>query len=225
MADGAARDAERWPIVLGIDPGTLVVGYGAVVAREPRPRLLAAGVLRAQRASSVPERLGWIQREIAKILELVRPTVVVVEQAFASRNPQSALRVGEGRGVVLACASSFGAAVVQYPPAVAKRAVVGNGCADKEQVGAMVREILGVSELPGSLDTSDALALALTYLIRGTGIGGARRGSNGRTRTKTSILEVESAPTAASVRLQQALDDHRRTKAPRGELGRARRSV
>src|SRR6185295_10939890 len=110
---------------------------------------------------------GWIQQEIAKILELVRPNVVVVEQAFASRNPQSALRVGEGRGVVLACASSFGAVVVQYAPAVAKRAVVGNGGADKSQVGAMVREILGVSDLPGSLDTSDALALALTYLIRG----------------------------------------------------------
>lgn len=218
MAVGIARDAgraEQWPVVLGIDPGTRVVGYGAIVARRSKPRLLAAGVLRAERGASVPERLGWIQREIAKLLETIRPTVVVVEQAFASRNMQSALRVGEGRGVVLACASSFGAAVVQYPPAVAKRAVVGNGAADKVQVGAMVRHMLGDPDMPASLDTSDALALALTYFLRGA--------TPARAGAKSTILE--GARTAASERLQRALDDHRRTKAARPSSGAARRRV
>ncbi|MFN0244717.1 MAG: crossover junction endodeoxyribonuclease RuvC [Planctomycetota bacterium] len=214
IATDAGRAEER-PIVLGIDPGTRVVGYGAIVAHGSKPRLLAAGVLRAERGASVPERLGWIQREIGKILEVVRPTVVVVEQAFASRNMQSALRVGEGRGVVLACASSFGAVVVQYPPAVAKRAVVGNGAADKVQVCAMVRQMLGDPDMPESLDTTDALALALTYFIRGA--------EPARAGAKSTILE--GARTAASARLQRALDDHRRTKAARPGTGAPGRRV
>lgn len=156
----------RWPIILGIDPGTRVVGYGAIVAREHGPRLLAAGAVRASARQSVPERLGFIQGEIDRLLVLIRPTVVVVEQAFAARNVQSALRIGEGRGVVLACASAFGAAVVQFAPAVAKRALVGHGAADKRQVSAMVGQILGLSAPVEPLDASDALALALTYLQR-----------------------------------------------------------
>ena len=160
----------RWPIVLGIDPGTRVVGYGAIVAAERGPRLLAAGALRADVATSVPERLGWIRGEVDRLLERVRPTIVVVEQAFAARNVQSALRIGEGRGVVLACAAAFGAEIVQFAPAVAKKALIGNGAADKTQVARMVAHLLGLAAAPEPLDASDALALALAHVQRRTAI-------------------------------------------------------
>lgn len=158
--------SQRAPIFLGIDPGTLVVGYGALVAASSGPRFLAAGVIRAGAKSSVPERLARIRSELDLLLAKLKPEIVVVEEAFHGLNPQSALRIGEGRGVALACASAFGASVVQYPPAVAKRAVAGNGRASKHQVAEMVKLQLGCPELKLPEDATDALALALTHLQR-----------------------------------------------------------
>ncbi len=153
-------------VVLGIDPGTRVVGYGAIVDAARGPRLFAAGVVRAPAIRDVPQRLAHIRRELDDLIAKLGPSVVVVEQAFASKNLQSALRIGEGRGVVLACAACAGAEVVQLPPAVAKKALVGHGAADKRQVARMVLVALGLSELDLPLDASDALALALAHLQR-----------------------------------------------------------
>ena len=155
-----------FPIVLGIDPGTAVVGYGALVLRPPRPRLLDCGILRASRALAVPERLGRLRTELDLLLARLRPTVLILERAFSSKNVQSALRIGEGRGVVLGCAGSLGVRVVEYPPAMAKKTVVGNGGASKEQVARMVAAELGVGELAAALDATDALALALTFVYK-----------------------------------------------------------
>jgi len=160
------RHACPWPIVLGIDPGTRVVGYGAVVANARGPRLFGAGVLRPGARLDVPARLGAILAEFEQLLEEVRPDVVVVEQAFAARNLQSALRIGEGRGVILAAAARFGSRIVQFAPAVAKKALVGHGAADKTQVAAMVAATLRLSAAPEPLDATDALALALAHVLR-----------------------------------------------------------
>jgi crossover junction endodeoxyribonuclease RuvC len=153
-------------VVLGIDPGSRVVGYGAIVDAARGPRLLAAGVVRAPSIRDVPQRLAHIRRELDEVIAKLRPAVVVVEQAFASKNLQSALRIGEGRGVVLACAACAGAEIVQLTPAVAKKALVGHGAADKRQVAAMVLHVLSLSALDLPLDASDALALALAHLQR-----------------------------------------------------------
>lgn len=157
-------DGVPWPVVLGIDPGTLVVGFGAVVHRPEGPRLLAAGVLRASRTSDVPTRLGHLRQEIDLVLARLKPTVVVVEHAFTAINVQSALRVGEGRGVALSAAACFGAKVVQYQASQAKKSVVGVGSADKERVAQMVAAELKLESVPRPLDATDALALALTYI-------------------------------------------------------------
>ena len=139
-------------IVLGLDPGTRVLGYGAVVERRDGLRLLAAGTLVAPGGASVPQLLGRLQ-----------PTEVVVETAFANRNIRSALRIGEGRGVCMACAAAIGSDVVEMPPASAKKALVGNGGADKAQVARMVEATLGLhEELP--LDATDALSLAVAHV-------------------------------------------------------------
>jgi crossover junction endodeoxyribonuclease RuvC len=150
------RHATRSRIVLGLDPGTRIVGYGAVVAHARGPKLFAAGVVQPGARLEVPQRLACIQQEIE----------LLVEQAFAARNMQSALRIGEGRGVLLACAARFGAEIVQYPPAVAKKAAVGHGAADKTQVAAMIARSLGLQQAPEPLDASDALALALAWIVR-----------------------------------------------------------
>lgn len=160
------RHATRAKIVLGLDPGTRVVGYGAVAVHSRGPKLFAAGVIKLTGRLEVPQRLGVILDGIEDLLEQVRPDVVVVEQAFAARNMQSALRIGEGRGVLLACAARFGAEIVQYPPAVAKKAAVGHGAADKTQVAAMIARTLGLEKAPEPLDASDALALALAWVAR-----------------------------------------------------------
>jgi crossover junction endodeoxyribonuclease RuvC len=161
----AGPTATRATIVLGIDPGTRILGYGAIVLGARGPRLLAAGVLRA-REQDVPARLGMLRRELDLLFERLAPDVIVVEQAFAARNVQSALRIGEGRGVVLCCAAHRGATIVQYAPAAAKKALVGSGAADKTQVARMVEHLLGPKSKDLPLDASDALALALCHAQR-----------------------------------------------------------
>lgn len=154
-----------WPVVLGLDPGTRVVGYGAVVAADGGPRLLVCGAINAGARDAVPQRLARIARDVRLLLGRLRPAVVVVEQAFHAVNAQSALRIGEGRGVILAAAAEHGCRIVEYPPAVAKKALC-HGGASKAQIRAMVTTILGLSKRPEPDDASDALALALTHVHR-----------------------------------------------------------
>jgi crossover junction endodeoxyribonuclease RuvC len=158
--------ALRERIILGIDPGTRLVGYGAVGIGPNGPVLLGAGVIRPSARAGIAERLGAIRIELDRLLAELQPGVVVVEEAFASRNIQSALRIGEGRGVVLACAAAAGIRIEQVPPAVAKKALVGHGAAHKTQVAAMVARTLSLAVAPEPLDATDALALALTHVLR-----------------------------------------------------------
>lgn len=163
-------------IVLGIDPGTRVVGWGVVVASARGFEPLGAGVFKPSLKLAVPERLGEIRASLDALLLEFRPTIVVVEEAFAAHNFQSALRIGEGRGVALSSAAAFGARIFQYPPAVAKKTIVGHGSAPKEHVARMVARLLGLSKAPEPLDATDALALALTHHLRASSpLRGARR--------------------------------------------------
>lgn len=154
-----------WPVILGLDPGTRVVGFGAVVAADDGPRLLVCGAINAGARDAVPDRLARIARDVRFLLGRLRPTVVVVEKAFHAVNAQSALRLGEGRGVILAAAAEHGCRIVEYPPAVAKKALC-HGGATKAQIRAMVMTILGLAVRPEPDDASDALALALTHVHR-----------------------------------------------------------
>ncbi len=159
-------------VILGIDPGTRVVGWGAIELTARGPRLLAAGVLRAGNGE-LAGRLGLIRRELDRLIATWRPTAMAVEDAFAHKNIQSALRIGEGRGVVLSCAAAAGVSVHQYSPASAKKALVGHGAAHKSQVAAMVARRLELAKAPEPLDATDALALALTHLDRSQGLQAA----------------------------------------------------
>ena len=170
---------EPGALVLGIDPGTRVVGYGAVRGSARRPECLSAGILRPKASLTVPERLGEIGAALERLMDELRPQVVVIEEAFAAKNIQSALRIGEGRGVALSAAARFGARIVQVPPAVAKKALVGHGAADKTQVAAMVARMLRFESPPEPLDVTDALALALTYVLQPSSLSALPRAARG----------------------------------------------
>jgi crossover junction endodeoxyribonuclease RuvC len=155
-----------WPIVLGVDPGTRVLGWGALVLAGDAPRLVACGVLRAPREGSVSARLAHLQAELDLLLARLRPRFLALEGAFSARNVRSALRLGEARGVVLAAAARLGIDVAEIAPAVAKKAVLGHGHGTKAQVARLVATILAREKLDVPADATDALAIALAHANR-----------------------------------------------------------
>ncbi len=165
LPDDLVPKRKPWPVVLGIDPGTHNMGYGALVLAPPGVRFLACGVLRAAARAGVAQRLGTIAAELDQVLRQLRPDALALERAYYARNVQSTLRLGEARGVVLSAAARQGIEVFEYAPSEAKKAVVGDGGATKERVARMLETHLG-QELDLSSDATDALALALAHCHR-----------------------------------------------------------
>jgi len=154
-------------VILGIDPGARVLGWGAVVWRGPRRISLASfGAIRVPPGLKGGERLIEIRRRIKEVFAVVKPDAVVIEEVFYGRNFQSALTIGEARGVCVLAASEEGLPLVSYSAAEIKSAVTGNGRAHKSQVAAMVARILGLACPPKPADASDALACALCHTNR-----------------------------------------------------------
>ena len=152
--------------VLGIDPGTVTCGYGVIDFCENRFRAVAYGAVRCSRKDSFEKRLVIIFEGIDAVIAEYQPKCAAIEEAFAGKNVQSALRIGEGRGIAILCAARSGLPVYQYPPTVIKKAVAGNGAAHKSQVQQMVKVLTGLKELPEPEDASDALAIAICHCHR-----------------------------------------------------------
>jgi crossover junction endodeoxyribonuclease RuvC len=148
---------------LGIDPGSRVTGWGVVERTGGGLRPLANGTIRLAGDGALPERLARLAGECAGLFAAWRPDVVVVERTFVAANVQSAFRLGEVRGVVLAAAAGAGLPVSEYAPAAVKLAAVGHGRADKESVVRGVTAVLRLAAPPPS-DAADALAVALCHL-------------------------------------------------------------
>ena len=146
--------------VLGIDPGTAALGYGIVERSGGRLREVDHGCLNTSPDLSLPERLLAIHALVDELLALHEPDFMGVERLFFSRNVQTALGVGQARGVVLLAAAQHGTPVREATPNEVKSAIAGYGAADKEQVQRMVQLVLGMSELPRPDDAADALAIA-----------------------------------------------------------------
>lgn len=150
--------------VLGIDPGTQVTGYGVVVRKGNRLITSDFGCIRPPKNAPLSERYHIIHQGLCVLLEKHQPEAVSVETQYVARNPQSALKLGMARGMVLLAATQHGIPVYEYSPSKAKLAVVGNGRASKAQIQAMVQTLLQLSELPKPEDAADALALAICHL-------------------------------------------------------------
>jgi len=152
-------------LVLGIDPGTALTGYGLVQA-EKGSRLVAVdfGCIRTESGWVLTRRIQAVYRGIAALLAQFKPDAVAVEEIFLNKNAETAMSVGYGRGMALLAAADAGCPVFEYSPATVKRAVTGNGRATKQQVQFMVQRLLGLKAPPSPDDVADALAVAICHL-------------------------------------------------------------
>lgn len=151
-------------VVLGVDPGTIVTGYGVVALEGGALKALHWGSVRTSSKVPLAERLGLIHAGIAQQIETHRPDVFAIENVFQSKNVRSALTLGHARGVAMLAAAQAGLPVFEYAPREVKQSVVGIGSASKEQVGAMIGRLLGVPDDERREDESDALAVAVCHL-------------------------------------------------------------
>ena len=177
-----ASPTER--IILGIDPGTTVMGYGVLLEEGPHVRLLDAGAIRFPAGDDHTLKLRDIFRETLAIIERHHADELAIEAQFFGKNVQSMLKLGRAQGVAIAAALQRGLAITEYAPKRVKQSITGNGNATKEQVAAMLLSILRVAELPASTDATDAVAVAVCHhfsrnnITRPVAKGGSSRGSS-----------------------------------------------
>jgi crossover junction endodeoxyribonuclease RuvC len=149
-------------IILGLDPGLGTTGWGLISAEGNRLSHLANGQIKTEAAASLPERLARLAEQLEQLIAERRPAAAAVEEVFVNKNPQSTLKLGQARGVVLMAAARGGLTVGEYAARLVKKAVVGNGGAEKAQVHAMVARLLPGVKIAGA-DAADALAVAITH--------------------------------------------------------------
>jgi crossover junction endodeoxyribonuclease RuvC len=154
-------------IALGIDPGTALCGFGVVALEDGNLRLIDAGVVRTDAGQSDAERLRTLHLGLTQLLAVHRPQRVSVERLFFQRNVQTAMTVGQARGVALLVAAEASLEVDEPTPNEVKQAVCGNGAADKQQVASMVARLLGVTMDGMPDDATDALAVAIGCAYHG----------------------------------------------------------
>jgi crossover junction endodeoxyribonuclease RuvC len=148
--------------ILGLDPGLGTTGWGLIEAEGNRLRHLANGQLKTDTAAGLPRRLGHLADQLEALLADHHPDSAAVEEVFVNKNPQSTLKLGQARGVVIMTAARAGLDVGEYAARLVKKAVVGNGNAEKVQVHAMVSRLLPGVTIAGP-DAADALAVAITH--------------------------------------------------------------
>jgi crossover junction endodeoxyribonuclease RuvC len=151
-------------LVLGIDPGTAITGYGLVKGEGDDLTLVAYGAITTSSDQPLPERLQRIYQELTALIEDRRPTAVAVEELFFSKNVRTALSVGQARGVVLLVAANAGLPIHEYTPLQVKQAIAGYGRATKDQVQQMVRMLLALDSVPQPDDAADAIAVAICHI-------------------------------------------------------------
>lgn len=149
--------------ILGIDPGTGILGFGVIDVVRGQPVLVDAGVIRTPVKEDDAVRLLTIYEELTEIIALTKPTDMSVERLFFARNVTTAMTVSQARGVVLLCGMQAGMTIAEYTPMQIKQALTGYGKADKQQIQEMVRVILQLKEVPKPDDAADALAAAITH--------------------------------------------------------------
>ena len=151
--------------VLGIDPGTAACGYAIVHQSDGRLRCLDSGDWRTPARERPEQRLRTIFEGVQELIAQHAPDAVALEESFVGADARIALSVGQARGAVLVAASSAGVACAEYAPARVKQTVCGYGRADKQQVGKMVKAILGLDEVPAPNHAADALAVAICHAL------------------------------------------------------------
>ncbi|OQY38160.1 MAG: crossover junction endodeoxyribonuclease RuvC [Candidatus Cloacimonetes bacterium 4572_65] len=153
-------------VVIGIDPGTRFCGYGII--QSDNKKILAAGCdcIKIDTKLLLSDRIGYLFNELVKIIKEYKPEIAVVESIFYGKNIQSAFKLGHARGAILLAFSLYKIPVFEYAPKEIKKAVTGNGNANKQQVRYMIQRLVGMKNMVDSEDASDALAVAFTHFNR-----------------------------------------------------------
>lgn len=152
--------------IFGIDPGSDRTGYGCVETDGSRLRVIVCGTIANSSAAAFPAKLLRIHTGLAALLSECRPDSVAIENVFVAANARSALKLGHARGVAMLAAVEAGVPVFEYTPAEIKRAVVGYGRAEKQQIQYMMKLVLGLDSVPTPHDAADALAVAICHVHR-----------------------------------------------------------
>ncbi|MFC1928168.1 crossover junction endodeoxyribonuclease RuvC [Chloroflexota bacterium] len=150
--------------ILGIDPGTIAMGYGVIESRDDEITLIDCGALTTLARSPIGERLSFLYTKLLEIIARYQPDAVAVEQPFVAKNVKSALAIGRAQAVAILAAANNGIPTYEYTPAQVKQRVANYGASSKEQIQEMVRLQLGLSQVPQPSDAADALAVALCHL-------------------------------------------------------------
>lgn len=160
------HDFER--VIMGIDPGTNVMGYGVLGINGKQPSVIVMGVIQLSKFESHYLRLARIFERVTGLVEQYLPDELAIEAPFFGKNVQSMLKLGRAQGVAMAAALSRDIPICEYAPLSIKQSVTGSGSASKEQVANMLRHILRIPQenMPRLLDATDALAAALTHFMR-----------------------------------------------------------
>jgi len=155
--------------ILGIDPGTGILGFGVIDADEKgKFKLVDGGVIRTKVNQPLDERLIEIYRHLASIISKTRPTVMAIEKLFFAQNVTTAMSVSHARGVAMLTGKIAGLEVAEYTPLQIKQSLTGYGRADKKQIQEMVKILLGLKTVPKPDDCADALACAITHAMTAT---------------------------------------------------------
>ena len=156
-------------IILGIDPGSVITGYGVITVQGRQCKLIECGAIRTKSGQALSDRLKRIYDGLCHVMDIHKPEQVAIESMFFGRHPQAALTLGHARGVALLAVVHHALPFSEYAPREVKMAVVGVGSASKEQVQYMVRAILKLPRVPKPADAADALAIALCHTQRTIG--------------------------------------------------------
>ena len=151
-------------IILGIDPGLAIVGFGVIDKQKNKTEVIDYGVIRTPKEDTLPIRLEKVYKGMCELIDKYKPEQVAIEELFFNTNITTGIAVAEARGVIILACINKGCKLFEYTPLQIKQALTGNGRADKQQVQYMVKNILGLNEMPKPDDAADALAVALCHM-------------------------------------------------------------
>jgi crossover junction endodeoxyribonuclease RuvC len=154
---------QKGEIILGIDPGTTIMGYAVLDVSGNEPALKTMDVLKLGSTKNIYSRLGQIHTKVSSLILTHHPTTFAIEAPFFGKNVQSMLKLGRAQGVAIAAAMQAQLLVTEYSPKKVKQSITGNGNADKEQIWKMLQQILKLRDQPKYFDATDALAVALCH--------------------------------------------------------------
>lgn len=167
-------------IILGIDPGTQLMGYALLRIQNGKPQVVLMDVLKLTKEKDIYARLGMIHSKVCELIGSYQPSSFAIEAPFFGKNVQSMLKLGRAQGVAIAAAMQASIPVTEYSPKKVKQSISGNGNADKEQVWRMLQRILNIEEKPQYFDATDALAVALCHYYQTSSVlGKAVKGLKG----------------------------------------------